>query len=64
MRAPADSDPNVALEACKFLLTFALLDEEVCDAGIMMAVSLPFSRLLTRLLKGVVYPTHKIEELM
>ncbi len=64
LRATADSDSDVALEACEFWLTFASLDEEACDPETMEALVALFPQLLPRLLRGMVYPRDKIEELM
>ena len=44
LRATADGDLDVAIEACKFWLTFSSLDEEACEAGMMAAVAALFSR--------------------
>lgn len=62
LRATSDADETVALEACEFWLTFASLDE--ADDGMMECVVGLFPRLLPILLKGMVYPLEKIEELM
>ena len=64
MRATDDGDPDVALEASEFWLIFASLDEEAYNAGMMAHVAALFLRLLPQLLRGVVYPADKIEELM
>lgn len=64
LRATADSDADVALEACEFWLTFASLEEEVCTPQMMETIVGLFPQLLPQLLKGMVYPPDKIEELM
>ncbi|KAL3784295.1 hypothetical protein HJC23_004959 [Cyclotella cryptica] len=66
LRATADNDATVALEACEFWLTFASLDEEEdgCNDEMMGCVAALLSRLLPQLLRGMVYPPEKIEELM
>mmetsp|Transcript_24050 Transcript_24050/g.45396 ORF Transcript_24050/g.45396 Transcript_24050/m.45396 type:complete len:1049 (+) Transcript_24050:142-3288(+) len=64
LRATADADSTVALEACEFWLTFASLDEDVMGNDMMEMVVSLFPRLLPQLLKGMVYPPDKIEELM
>ncbi|KAL7541029.1 hypothetical protein ACHAXR_010576 [Thalassiosira sp. AJA248-18] len=64
LRATADGDADVALEACEFWLTFASLEEEACDGEMMDAIVGLFPHLLPQLLKGLVYPADKIEELM
>ena len=53
MRTTAEDNPNVALEACKFLPTFSLLNKEACEAGMMTAVVVLLLRLLTQLMRGV-----------
>eukprot|EP00956_Cyclotella_meneghiniana_P021646 scaffold39661_cov63-Cyclotella_meneghiniana.AAC.6 len=62
LKATSDPDPLVAIEACDFWLTFASLDETTDDMMECIAGLLP--RLLPQLLKGMVYPAEKIEELM
>ena len=64
LRATADCDSSVALEACEFWLTFASLDEDSCSGDMMEMVVSLFPRLLPQLLKGMVYPPDKVEELM
>lgn len=62
LRATSDADEQVALEACEFWLTFASLEE--ADDAMMECVAGLFPRLLPQLLRGMVYPAEKIEELM
>lgn len=64
LRATSDPDPTVALEACEFWLTFASLDEEAVGPEASATVVGLFPRLLPQLLKGMVYPPDKIEELV
>eukprot|EP00970_Alexandrium_tamarense_P009176 scaffold1812_cov181-Alexandrium_tamarense.AAC.8 len=64
LRATGDSEASVALEACEFWLTFASLDDESCNNEMMEAIVNLFPQLLPQLLKGMVYPLEKIEELM
>ena len=64
LRATADEESEVALEACEFWLTFASLDEEACTPEMMETIAGLFPRLLPQLLKGMVYPSDKIEELV
>ena len=64
LRATSDNDATVALEACEFWLTFASLDDEACTRSMMEALVTIFPQLLPQLLKGMVYPRDKIEELM
>ena len=64
LRATADSDADVALEACEFWLTFASLDEEACLGEMAETIVGLFPQLLPQLLKGMVYPADKIEELL
>ena len=60
--ATSDPDPLVAIEACDFWLTFASLEETSDDMMKCIAALLP--RLLPQLLKGIVYPAEKTEELI
>lgn len=64
LTATSDADPSVALEACDFWLTFASLDEDSYDDEMMGCVAQSLPQLLPILLKGMVYPPDKIEELM
>jgi len=64
LRATSDTDTDVALEACEFWLTFASLEEEACTSSMMEAIVVSFPQLLPQLLKGMVYPSDKIEEFM
>jgi transportin-1 len=65
LRATADDDTDVALEACEFWLTYASLDEDVsCAPEMMDTIVGIFPQLLPQLLKRMVYPPEKIEELM
>ena len=65
LRATADDDTDVALEACEFWLTYASLDEDVsCAPEMMDTIVGIFPQLLPQLLKRMVYPPGKIEELM
>ncbi|KAL7528235.1 hypothetical protein ACHAWF_002487 [Thalassiosira exigua] len=61
LRATCDSDPDVALEACEFWLTYASLDEEAWEMAAAVGELIP--RLLPQLLRGTVYPPEKVEEL-
>jgi transportin-1 len=61
LRATADTDESVALEACEFWLTFASLEDQ---ESMMECIASLFPRLLPQLLKGMVYPADKIEELI
>lgn len=64
LRATADTEPDVALEACEFWLTFASLNEGSYDDEMMGCVAQSLPQLLPVLLKGMVYPPDKIEELL
>ncbi len=64
LRATADTDASVALEACEFWLTFASLDDEACTPDMMETVVQIFPQLVPQLLTRMVYPPEKIEELM
>lgn len=62
--ATSDADQGVALEATEFWLTFASLDEENYDDEMMAVIANSLPQLLPILLKGMVYPPEKIEELL
>jgi len=64
LRATADHDADVALEACEFWLTFASLDEEEANMEAVGTIIALFPQLLPQLLKGMVYPPDKVKELM
>ena len=64
LRATADTDASVALEACEFWLAFASLDEEACTPDMMEILVALFPQLLPQLLTRMVYPPDKIEELL
>lgn len=63
LSATADSNPDVALEACDYWLTFGSLDES-CSAPMIEAVSSLFPTLLPTLVKCLIYPSEKQEELI
>ncbi len=60
----ADSNEDVALESCEFWLTFASLDQSVCTTPMIQAIQSLFPQLIPTLVKCLVYPEEKIEELM
>jgi len=64
LQATTDSNLDVALEACEFWLTFASLDEAVCTNTMMQSVQSLFPQLLPALVKCMVYPEEKIQELL
>ena len=64
LNATTDTDQVVALEACEYWLTFASLDEAVCTSYMMEAVQSLFPQLLPSLVKCLVHPQEKIEELL
>ena len=64
LTATSDADSSVALEACEFWLTFASLEEGSYDDEMMSCVAQSLPQLLPVLLKGMVYPADKIEELL
>ena len=59
MRATANSDGDVALEACEFWRTFASLDKEACSGEMMETLVRLFPQLLPQLLKDMDYPPEK-----
>ena len=60
----ADVHSDVALESCEFWLTFASLDNTVITTPMMQAVQSLFPQLIPSLVKCLVYPGEKIEELI
>ena len=65
LRATSDDDAEVSLEACEFWLTYASLDEDVsCAPEMMDTIVGLFPQLLPRLLRRMVYPRERIEELL
>ncbi len=64
LQATTDTNLDVALEACEFWLTFASLDEAVCTYPMMQAVQSLFPQLLPGLVKCMVYPQEKVQELL
>lgn len=64
LNSTTDSNQSVALEACEFWFTFASLDDEVCSPPMMDAIQSLFSTLLPSLVKCLIYPQEKVEELM
>jgi transportin-1 len=63
-KATTDNDKSVAIEACEFWLTFASLDETVCTYPMMQAVQALFPQLLPALVKCLVHPQEKVDELL
>lgn len=57
------SNPEVALEACEFWLTFASLDEDACTSDMVDQVAQILSHLVPVLLRGMVYLPEQQEEL-
>ena len=55
-------NPEVALEACEFWLTFASLDEEACNPDMIDQVSLILPQLIPTLLRGMVYSPEQQDE--
>jgi len=64
VHATSDTESDVALEACEFWLTFASLDEEICNKDMMTAVANVFPVLIPKLVTNMVYPPDKQEELL
>mmetsp|Transcript_24631 Transcript_24631/g.56219 ORF Transcript_24631/g.56219 Transcript_24631/m.56219 type:complete len:1050 (+) Transcript_24631:166-3315(+) len=64
LKSTADADPDVALEACEFWLTFASLGDEEEVMYMMETVLGLLPRLIPRLLENMVYPPERIEELL
>jgi transportin-1 len=58
------TNPDVALEACEFWLTFASLDEDVCNPAMLEIVELLLPHLVPILLRGMVYLPDQQEELV
>lgn len=64
LKSTADTtDPSVALEACEFWFTFALLTEDECTPAMVDAVGVILPQLIPVLLRGMVYSTDQQEEL-
>ena len=64
LKTTTDSNEDVALESCEFWLTFASLDQSVCTPPMIQAVQSLFPQLIPVLVKCLVYPEEKIEELI
>jgi hypothetical protein len=64
LQATTDPNNDVALEACEFWLSFASLDSDTCSPEMSDAVKNLLPRLIPVLVKGMVYPPEKIEELI
>mmetsp|Transcript_17129 Transcript_17129/g.32404 ORF Transcript_17129/g.32404 Transcript_17129/m.32404 type:complete len:1038 (+) Transcript_17129:63-3176(+) len=64
LRATADADEEVALEACEFWLVFSSLDESTCTMEMMAAVESVLPQLLPILVKCMVYSEESKEELL
>jgi len=64
LRATTDANQNVALEACEYWLTFASLDSDTCTVEMSEAVKVLLPELVPILVKGMVYPPEKVEELI
>mmetsp|Transcript_12774 Transcript_12774/g.14414 ORF Transcript_12774/g.14414 Transcript_12774/m.14414 type:complete len:1015 (+) Transcript_12774:323-3367(+) len=64
LKSTSDTGEGVALEACEFWLTFASLDDHACTPTMTEAVESLFPQLLPTLVKGLVYPPEKIEEIL
>jgi hypothetical protein len=64
VHATSDASPDVTLEACEFWLTFASLDEEVCNRDMMAAVQNALPTLIPKLVTNMVYSPEKQEELL
>jgi hypothetical protein len=61
--AMADSDDNVALEACEFWLTFANLEESSCSFEMLETVEQLLPQLIPVLLRSMVYSSDQQLEL-
>jgi len=64
LRATTDADQDVALEACEYWLTIASLDSDTCSTEMSEAVKALLPQIIPVLVKGMVYPPEKVEELM
>ena len=56
-------NPDVALEACEFWLTFASLDDEACTPDMIEQVAQILPQLIPTLLRGMVYLQDQQDEL-
>lgn len=57
-------NPEVALEACEFWLTFASLEDDVCTPDMVAQVATVLAQLVPLLLRGMVYLPEQQEELL
>jgi len=64
LKATSDPDPGVGLEACEFWLAFGTLDASVCTPAVIGAVQSLLPQIIPTLVKSMVYPTDKIEDLL
>lgn len=64
LRATADADEEVALEACEFWLVFSTLDESTCTPEMIAAVESVLPQLLPTLVKSMVYSEESKEDLL
>lgn len=64
LRATADADEEVALEACEFWLVFSTLDKSMCTTEMMAAVESILPQLLPTLVKSMIYSEESKEELL
>lgn len=64
LKATSDSDPDVSLEACEFWLAFGSLDQSVCTPAMMEAIQSMLPQIIPTLVKGMIYPSDKIQELL
>ena len=64
LKATADSNEEVALEACEFWLVFSSLDETLCTMEMMGVVESLLPQLLPTLVKAMVYSEEKRDDLL
>ena len=64
LQCTTDTNQQVAIDACEYWLTFASLDEDVVTKTMLESVQSLFPQLIPTLVKCMVYPQDKIEELL
>jgi len=64
LKATSDSDPDVSLEACEFWLAFGSLDSTVYTPAMIGAIQSLLPQIIPTLVKGMIYSSDKIEELL
>lgn len=64
LKATSHPDPDVSLEACEFWLAFGSLNPNVCTPAMTGAIQSLLPQVIPTLIKSIVYPSDKIEELL